>query len=77
MLAGTIVFVYAGTQLGQFEISAGLVIAFVLLGVFSLGAKTALDWLKARKVYARWADRRPACYDYNLVVIGAGSAGLV
>ena len=77
MLAGTIVFVYAGTQLGQFEISAGLVIAFVLLGVFPLAANKALDWLKARKVYARWADRRPACYDYNLVVIGAGSAGLV
>jgi dihydrolipoamide dehydrogenase len=77
MLAGTIVYVYAGTQLGQFRISAGLVFAFVLLGLFPLAAKKVLDAIKARKVYAKWADRRPPKYDYNMVVIGAGSAGLV
>jgi dihydrolipoamide dehydrogenase len=77
MLAGTVVYVYAGTQLGQFRISAGLIFAFVLLGLFPLIAKKLLDAIKARKVYAKWADRRPAKYDHNLVVIGAGSAGLV
>ncbi len=77
MLAGTIVYVYAGTKLGEFRISAGLVIAFVLLGIFPLVAKKVLDAIKARKVYAKWNDRRPTSYDYNLVVIGAGSAGLV
>jgi pyruvate/2-oxoglutarate dehydrogenase complex dihydrolipoamide dehydrogenase (E3) component/uncharacterized membrane protein YdjX (TVP38/TMEM64 family) len=77
MLAGTVVYVYAGTQLGQFRISPGLVLAFALLGIFPLVAKKALDAAKARKVYAKWADRRPAAYDYNMVVIGAGSAGLV
>jgi pyruvate/2-oxoglutarate dehydrogenase complex dihydrolipoamide dehydrogenase (E3) component/uncharacterized membrane protein YdjX (TVP38/TMEM64 family) len=77
MLAGTAVYVYAGTQLGQFKVSAGLVAAFALLGIFPLVAKRVLDALKARKVYARWADQRPARYDYNMVVIGAGSAGLV
>jgi pyruvate/2-oxoglutarate dehydrogenase complex dihydrolipoamide dehydrogenase (E3) component len=77
MLAGTAVYVYAGTQLGQFKVSAGLVLAFTLLGVFPLIAKKVLEAIKTRKVYARWADRRPASYDYNLVVIGAGSAGLV
>ncbi len=77
MLAGTIVYVYAGTQLGQFRISAGLVFAFVLLGVFPLVAKKVLDAIKARKVYAKWEDQRPPKYDYNMVVIGAGSAGLV
>jgi len=75
MLAGTIVYVYAGTQLGQFRISPGLVAAFVLLGVFPLVAKKFLDGLKARKVYAKW--KRPSRYDNNVVVIGAGSAGLV
>ncbi|MFZ3321332.1 MAG: dihydrolipoyl dehydrogenase [Usitatibacter sp.] len=75
MLAGTFVYVYAGTQLGQFKISPGLVLAFVLLGIFPLVAKKILDALKARKVYARWT--RPASYDNNLVVIGGGSAGLV
>ena len=75
MLAGTIVYVYAGTQLGQFRISPGLVAAFVLLGVFPLVAKKFLDGLKARKVYAKW--KRPSRYDNNVVVIGGGSAGLV
>ena len=75
MLAGTVVYVYAGTQLGQFRISAGLVAAFVALGLFPLAAKRVLDAMKARKVYARWP--RPRKFDRNLVVIGAGSAGLV
>jgi dihydrolipoamide dehydrogenase len=77
MLAGTIVYVYAGTQLGQFRISGGLIFAFVLLGLFPLAAKKILDAIKSRKVYAKWADKRPPGYDYNMVVIGAGSAGLV
>ncbi len=77
MLAGTLAYVYAGTQLGEFRISAGLIAAFVLLGFFPLIAKRALDAVKARRVYARWAGRKPASFDRNLVVIGAGSAGLV
>ncbi|HEX5638445.1 MAG TPA: FAD-dependent oxidoreductase, partial [Burkholderiaceae bacterium] len=77
MLAGTVVYVYAGTQLGQFRVSAGLIFAFVLLGLFPLIAKKVLDAFKARKVYAKWRSHRPARYDYNMVVIGGGSAGLV
>ncbi len=30
-----------------------------------------------KKVYAQWADRKPAMFDRNVVVIGGGSAGLV
>jgi pyruvate/2-oxoglutarate dehydrogenase complex dihydrolipoamide dehydrogenase (E3) component/uncharacterized membrane protein YdjX (TVP38/TMEM64 family) len=80
MLAGTVVYVYAGTQLAQVTslggiLSPGLVGAFVLLGLFPFLAKRALAAMKARRVYARW--RRPARFDRNVVVIGAGSAGLV
>jgi len=75
MLAGTLAYVYAGTQLGQFKLSGQLIGAFVLLGLFPLLAKRALDAIKARRLYAKWP--RPATFDYNLVVIGAGSAGLV
>jgi pyruvate/2-oxoglutarate dehydrogenase complex dihydrolipoamide dehydrogenase (E3) component len=75
MLAGTIAYVYAGTQLGQFKFSAGLIAAFVILGIFPLAAKKVLDAYKARKIYAKWP--RPAKFDNNLVVIGGGSAGLV
>jgi pyruvate/2-oxoglutarate dehydrogenase complex dihydrolipoamide dehydrogenase (E3) component/uncharacterized membrane protein YdjX (TVP38/TMEM64 family) len=82
MLAGTIVYVYAGTQLSQLTslrgvLSPGLLLAFILLGIFPLVAKKVVDALKARKVYARWAGQRPRSFDRNVVVIGAGSAGLV
>jgi uncharacterized membrane protein YdjX (TVP38/TMEM64 family) len=55
MLAGTIVYVNAGTQLGQLEsaggiLSPGLLISFVLLGVFPLFAKRLLAVFQARKV---------------------------
>ncbi|HLX79663.1 MAG TPA: FAD-dependent oxidoreductase [Burkholderiales bacterium] len=75
MIAGTVAFVYAGTKLGEFRISAGLVGAFALLGLFPLIAKRAMDAVRTRRVYARWT--RPARFERNLVVIGAGSAGLV
>ena len=75
MFAGTIVYVYAGTQLGQFQITWQLGIALALLGLFPLIAKKALDAIKARKVYGRWP--KPRRFDRNLVVIGAGSGGLV
>jgi len=80
MLAGTLVYVNAGTQIARIEslsgiLSPGLLISFALLGVFPLIARKVVDAIKARKVYARW--ERPAKFDRNLVVIGAGSAGLV
>ena len=80
MLAGTVVYVNAGTQLAAIPspagiLSPGLIGAFVLLGFFPLIAKRIVNAVKARRVYARWT--RPAKFDRNLVVIGAGSAGLV
>ncbi len=80
MLAGTVVFVNAGTQLAKIEglsgiLSPGLLFSFALLGVFPLLAKKITEWLKKRKVYANWS--KPAKFDRNLVVIGAGAAGLV
>ena len=82
MLAGTLVFVYAGTQLAQLDsvkgiVSPGLAAALVLLGVFPLLAKKLIDAMKARRVYARWAGKKPRSFDRNMVVIGAGAAGLV
>ena len=47
----------------------------MLLGIFPLAAKKAIELVKARRVYARWP--RPRRFDRNLIVIGAGSAGLV
>jgi pyruvate/2-oxoglutarate dehydrogenase complex dihydrolipoamide dehydrogenase (E3) component/uncharacterized membrane protein YdjX (TVP38/TMEM64 family) len=75
MLPGTLVFVYAGTQLGQFAFTWQLGLALALLGLFPLAAKNVLQAVKARKVYAPW--NKPRRFDRNVVVIGAGSAGLV
>ena len=82
MLAGTLVYVYAGTQLAQIAslkdiVSPGLATALVLLGVFPLLAKKFIDGIKARRVYAPWAQKKPRRFDRNMVVIGAGAAGLV
>jgi len=80
MLAGTIVYVNAGTQLARIESLSGilsptLIISFALLGIFPLIAKWVVNTINARKVYAKW--QRPPHFERNLVVIGAGSAGLV
>ncbi|MCZ4303647.1 FAD-dependent oxidoreductase [Zoogloeaceae bacterium G21618-S1] len=82
MLAGTIVYVNAGTQLGQIDslagiLSPGLLGSFVLLGIFPLIAKKIVAAVQAKKVYAQWVYKKPATFDRNLVVIGGGSAGLV
>ena len=80
MLAGTLVYVNAGTQLAGIDslkgiLSPGLLVSFVLLGIFPLIAKKIVALVKAKRVYAKWP--KPPRFDCNLVVIGAGSAGLV
>ena len=82
MLAGTVVYTNAGTQLATIDSAKGilkpaLIGSFVLLGIFPLIAKKIVDAVKARKVYAKWAHVKPTSFDRNLVVIGAGAAGLV
>ncbi|WVJ74340.1 FAD-dependent oxidoreductase [Paracoccus marcusii] len=80
MLAGTAVYVNAGTQLASLDSVAGIVspsmlASFALLAVFPWIARAVLGLGKRRRVYAGWT--RPKQFDRNLVVIGAGSAGLV
>lgn len=80
MLAGTLVFVNAGTQLAKIDslnqiVSPGLIFSFALLGIFPLIAKKTVDMIKARKVYQGFS--KPEKFDQNIVVLGAGSGGLV
>jgi pyruvate/2-oxoglutarate dehydrogenase complex dihydrolipoamide dehydrogenase (E3) component/uncharacterized membrane protein YdjX (TVP38/TMEM64 family) len=80
MLAGTLVYVNAGTQLARIDrladvASPGVLASLALLGLFPLIAKKGIELVRARASTRRW--KRPPRFDRNLVVIGAGSAGLV
>jgi len=80
MLAGTIVYVNAGTQLAKVEslsdvLSPGLLFSFILLGLFPLISKKLVDFFRSRKVLKKWD--RPDTFDRDVIVIGAGSGGLV
>ncbi|ENX3946541.1 dihydrolipoyl dehydrogenase [Photobacterium damselae] len=80
MLPGTAVYVNAGTQLGEINTLSGIIslpvlISLALLGLFPLIAKAVMNQIQARKIYQKW--QKPASFDQNMVVIGAGSGGLV
>jgi pyruvate/2-oxoglutarate dehydrogenase complex dihydrolipoamide dehydrogenase (E3) component/uncharacterized membrane protein YdjX (TVP38/TMEM64 family) len=82
MLLGTAAYVNAGTQLAKIEslrgiLSPTLIGSFVVIGFLPLIGKKVIDLIQSRKVYAKWAHLKPRSYDRNLVVIGAGAAGLV
>jgi pyruvate/2-oxoglutarate dehydrogenase complex dihydrolipoamide dehydrogenase (E3) component/uncharacterized membrane protein YdjX (TVP38/TMEM64 family) len=82
MLLPTAVFVNAGTQLAQVQrvgdvLSPALLGAFVLLAAVPVLALGVVRGWQRRRAYAPWAGRRPRRFDRNMVVIGAGSGGLV
>ncbi|GAA3528864.1 FAD-dependent oxidoreductase [Zobellella aerophila] len=80
MVAGTLVYVNAGTQLAAIDslggiLSPGLLLSFALLGIFPFIARALVRVFQRRRVYRSWT--RPRHFDRNLIVIGAGAAGLV
>jgi pyruvate/2-oxoglutarate dehydrogenase complex dihydrolipoamide dehydrogenase (E3) component/uncharacterized membrane protein YdjX (TVP38/TMEM64 family) len=80
MLLGTIVYVNAGTQLAAINslgdiASPGLLGSFVALGLMPWVGKWIMAAIRRRRVYARFTE--PKKFDRNMIVIGAGAAGLV
>jgi pyruvate/2-oxoglutarate dehydrogenase complex dihydrolipoamide dehydrogenase (E3) component/uncharacterized membrane protein YdjX (TVP38/TMEM64 family) len=80
MFPATAAYVNAGTRLGELDSAAGIIspallLSFVLLALFPLLAKWLLGYIQARRVLAPY--QRPRRFDTNVIVIGAGSAGLV
>ncbi len=80
MLLGTIIFVNAGTQLATLNstgdiLSANLILSLCIIGMFPIGAKLVSSLINRRRVYNNWS--KPKKFDYNLIVIGGGAAGLV
>ena len=84
MLPVTVIYLQAGAQLGQLQsvsdilqpqVAAGLIgLALAMAGTPWL-TRRLLAWQRRRTVAARW--KRPARFDYNLIVIGGGAGGLV
>jgi len=80
MLAGTAVYINAGTQLGQLSSLAGILspnilFSFALLGIFPWIAQRVIIKINTSKIYTQW--NKPKQFERNLIVIGAGSGGLV
>lgn len=80
MLPGTAVYVNAGTQLSKLEsmsgiLSPAMLFSLILLGLLPLASRWLLDFLKSRQHLSKF--KKPTSFDYNMVVIGGGSAGLV
>tara|TARA_B110000211_G_scaffold184964_1_gene209796 strand:- start:617 stop:2803 length:2187 start_codon:yes stop_codon:yes gene_type:complete len=80
MLAGTFVYVNAGTQLSQLNslsdiTSPELVMSFVALALLPWLTRLFLAFYQRRKAYAKWV--KPKHFDRNVIIIGAGAAGLV
>ncbi|MFM5754533.1 FAD-dependent oxidoreductase [Aeromonas veronii] len=80
MLPGTFVYVLAGSELGQLTstgniLSPGLMVALTLLGLMPWLVKKLTAKLALHRLLSPY--RKPARYDYNLLVIGAGAGGLV
>jgi len=82
MLAGTFVYVNAGAELAGVDklsfagiMTPGILFSFILLAVFPYLAKAVINNIKANKVLSPYT--KPKKFSANLVVIGAGSGGLV
>ncbi|MEM1262095.1 MAG: FAD-dependent oxidoreductase [Pseudomonadota bacterium] len=92
MLAGTSVYVNAGAEIGQIDslsvsgiLKPSIIVAFALLALLPFIARAFMNFvvggvrrrLAANKAYAPWAAQKPSTFDRNVIVIGAGSGGLV
>lgn len=80
MLPGTIVYINAGTQIAKITnlkeiLSPTIIISLILLGVVPLVSKFIIKWIKGDRKMKKYI--RPRKFDYNMIVIGGGSAGLV
>jgi len=80
MLPATLVFVNAGTELAALDSMRGIlapefIASFTALGLLPLVSKRVLNHLRTSRLQRDFD--KPRSFDRNLVVIGAGAAGLV
>lgn len=80
MLPATIIYVNAGLQLSEISslsqiLSLDIILSFVALGLFPLVTNKFIQYFRSLKAYKNF--KKPKKFDFNLIVIGAGSGGLV
>ena len=80
MLPGTWLYVSAGKRLGELQslqeiLEPGTISLLILLGIFPLLARFFLKWIERKKALRKF--KKPKSFDYDLIVIGGGAAGLV
>lgn len=81
MLPGTLLYVNVGRELSTLDslsniISFRFLLSFALLGIFPLVMKRLISSYRSAKIYNPYRRHKPKIFDYNAVVIGAGSGGL-
>lgn len=80
MLPGTLIYVHAGTQFSNLTSLQGILrgeflIAILLLSTLPWISRFVLARFRNYKIYRKY--KKPKRFDYNMVVIGGGAAGLV
>ena len=80
MLPATVIYVNAGTQLAKITTtsdiaSPSIIFALILLGILPFITKGIMSVLKNTRVYKQF--HKPGSFQFNTIVIGGGSAGLV
>ncbi|KAB8030970.1 FAD-dependent oxidoreductase [Fluviispira multicolorata] len=80
MLPGTIIYVNAGKQISEINnardiFSLELLISFALLGFFPYLIKRVISYVTMKYKLSKF--KKPKKFDYNIIVIGGGAAGLV
>ncbi|MDD4976494.1 MAG: FAD-dependent oxidoreductase, partial [Bacteriovorax sp.] len=80
MLPGTIIYVYAGKKFSELTSVSGIlnpqiILVLVLLGALPFMAKFLMNALRNYRLYKKF--NKPKKFDFNMMVIGGGAAGLV
>ena len=80
MLPGTIVYVNAGTQIASLQstkdiLSPQILLSFIALGLLPIFTKLIISSYNKSRLYSNFL--KPLKYDYNIIVLGGGAAGLV
>ena len=80
MLPATLIYVNAGTQIAKISspsdiASPSMIFAFILLGILPFITKGIISTLKNNRAYNEF--NKPTSFEYNTIVLGGGSAGLV